>query len=72
MTVEIKQGGATAPTLTQNENIWEVSLAEITVPASGVSTTLKDERTFFYTPTQTMDKMNAITSGSDYVYAVYA
>lgn len=72
ITVEIKQGGAAAPTLTQTATIWEISLAAITVPASGVSTTLVDERTFYYTPTQVMQKMNAITSGTDYVYAVYA
>lgn len=70
--VEVKQGGAAAPTLTQNATVWEISLAKINVPASGVSTTMVDERTFFYKPTQVMDKMNAITGGTEYVYAVYA
>lgn len=72
ITVEVKQGAATPPTLTQNETVYEMSLAQITVPASGVSAVLADERTFFYQPSQVMDKMNNITSGSEYVYAVYA
>lgn len=72
ITLEFKQGGATAPALTQNDTVWEVSLAQINVPAGGVSTTLVDERNFFYKPSQVMEKMNAITGGTDYVYAVYA
>lgn len=72
ITVDIKQGGATPPELTQNATVWEISLAQINVPASGVSTTMVDERNFFYTPTQVMNKMNAITGGTEFVYAVYA
>lgn len=72
ISVEVKAGGAAAPELTQNDDVYEISLAQIAVPASGVSTTMVDERTFFYKPTQVMDKMNAITGGTEYVYAVYA
>lgn len=72
ITVEVKQGAATPPTLTQNETTYEMSLAKITVPASGINTVLTDERTYFYKPTQVMEKMNNITNGTEYVYAVYA
>ena len=71
-TVEIKQGSSVAPALTQTQAVWEIPLASVTVPASGVNATLADERNFFYKPTQVMEKMNAITGGTEFVYAVYA
>jgi len=73
ITLEVLKGSsATAPALTQTENIYEITLAKILVPANSTATVLTDERVFTYTPTQAVDKMNAITSGTDFVYAVYA
>lgn len=72
ITVEIKQGTSTPPSLTQNDNIFEISLARIAVPATGVSTVLTDEREFFYKPTQLAEMVKRILEGTDHVYAVYA
>jgi len=73
LTLEVLKGtSATAPTLTQTENTYEISLAKVLVPANSVETVLTDEREYAYNPTQAMVKMNAITSGAEYVYAVYA
>lgn len=72
ITVEVKQGTSTPPALTQTALVYEISLAQVSVPATGVETSLTDERIYFYNPTKVMDKMNAITGGTEYVYAVYA
>ncbi len=73
LTLEVLKGtSATAPELTQNANVYEISLAKVLVPANSVETVLTDERAFTYNPTQVVEMMNAILNGTDYVYAVYA
>lgn len=54
-------------TLTQTDLIYDLPLAD--VAADG---TVTDRRTYIYTPTQVMEKMNNITAGNETVYARYA
>ena len=69
LTLEVKQGSTT---LTQNENIYELALAEITIPANSVETTMVDKRSYYYSPTEAVNKLNAILAGTETVYARYA
>lgn len=69
LTLEIKKGSTT---LTQNENVYELALAEITIPANSVETTLVDKRSYYYSPTEAVNKLNAILAGTETVYARYA
>lgn len=71
ISLEIKKGTASAPPdLAQTDTIYEISICKCSI--NGSTATLTDEREFLYTPTEAMNIMQAITSGSAYVYAVYA
>ena len=73
ITVEIKQGTDIAPpTMIQTSNTWEMELASVLVPKTGTAAVLTDKRAFFYKPTQVMEQLNNVLSGTSYVYAVYA
>lgn len=69
LTLEVKKGSTS---LTQTENVYELALAEITIPANSVETTVEDKRTFYYTPTDAAKRLDKILTGTEYVYARYA
>lgn len=69
LTLEVKKGSTA---LTQNENVYELALAEVTIPANSTATTIVDKRTFYFQPTEAVNKLNAILAGTEIVYARYA
>lgn len=68
--IEVLKGTTGVPTLTQTTEIYEIPLYRCAV--AGGTVTLTDERDIIYTPTEAMEKMQAITDGTDHVYAVYS
>lgn len=76
VSLEVKQGTAaatpSAPALSQTDDLYEIPICSVAVTGGSSATTLTDERTLLYTPSEAVAKMQAITSGTDYVYAVYA
>lgn len=68
----LKGTSTTAPALTQNDLIYEIPLATINLTAGSTTVSVVDERQFIYTPGQVMEKMNAITTGTETVLARYA
>jgi hypothetical protein len=73
--IDMKKGTAssnpTAPALTQTELYYEIPICQVRI-SGGSSTTITDERSFIYTPTEINEKLNRILNGTDFVYAVYA
>jgi hypothetical protein len=76
-TIELKvvkgtaAGTATVPELTQNSLTYQLPLYKVLI-TNGSTTTLTDERTLVYSPTEINEKLERILSGTDLVYAVYA
>lgn len=70
VSLEVLRGTTGVPALTQTEEIYEIPLYRCDVSGSAVA--LTDQRNLVYTPTEVMEKMQRITSGTEYVYAVYA
>ncbi len=70
----LKGTAAASPTveaLTQGDTYYEIPVCQVLIE-NGSDTTVTDEREYVYTPTEVNTKLEAILSGTEYVYAVYA